>query len=100
MNVNDFAKYVIDNMHRATLANAMNISEKIDNEEYYTFKDFVNSVNAYVSDALQNNKICNIQAYKILGNMDKYAKMYDSDIKYNKRMIIDNMIIELWECYQ
>ena len=72
MNVTDFAKYVIDNMHRATLANAMNIAEKIDNEEYYAFKDFTDNVNTYVSNALQDDKINNMQAYKILGCIDKY----------------------------
>lgn len=100
MTVIEFGKYVVDNMHRATLANAMNIADKIDNDEFYTFHDFVDAVNQSVSQSLSENKIDRIKAYKILVAVDKYTKMYDSETKYNTRMVIDNLIISIWECYQ
>lgn len=100
MTVSEFGKYVIDNMHRATLSNAMNIADKIDNEQFYTFHDFTNAINECVSKSLLESKIDCIKVYKILVAVDKYTKMYNSDVKYNHKMIIDNLIIEIWECYQ
>ena len=41
MNVQEFAKYVITNMHRATLSNALNISTKLDTEGFYKFNEFL-----------------------------------------------------------
>ena len=99
MNVEEFAKFVINNMTRATLSNALNICVKLDNDEYYKFTDFINAIYAYISDILNtDNKNIEInKIYEILVVSNKYLKMYESNIKYNKNMIIDCYIIDLWE---
>lgn len=104
MGVDDFAKYVILNMSRATLANAFNISSKIygDKAQYDTV-EFLHSVDSYVRYALVNNKIDDMQAYKILIATDKCLNRFDEEsngIKYNKQMVVDDFITEVWECYQ
>ena len=97
MNVSDFAKYVIDNLHRASLSNALNISSKLDNDEYYTFVDFVDNIIAYVNSRLADKNIDTFEAYNILIYSNNWLKMYKSEFNYNKDMIIDNYIIDLWE---
>ena len=39
MTVKEFAKYTIDNLSRASLVNAFNISEKLDNPNFYELND-------------------------------------------------------------
>ena len=58
MTVKDFAKYVIDNMSRASLANSLNIATKLDNPEYYGFIEFLNEMEYdYLFDIDDTNKI-------------------------------------------
>ena len=97
MEVKDFAKYVIDNMHRASLANALNIPNKLDTEGYYKFEEFVNNIVNYINESLSNNHIDKTEAYNILIYSNDWLKMYKSEFNYNKQMIIDNYIIDLWE---
>lgn len=97
MTVSDFAKYVIDNMHRASLANALNISLKLDNDDYYKFTDFVDNVVEYVNKRLSEKTIDQFEAYNVLVASNDWLKMYKSEFNYNKDMIIDNYIIDLWE---
>lgn len=99
MNVDEFAKFVINNMTRATLSNALNICTKLDNDEYYKFTDFVKAIYSYVSNILStnNNNIDINKIYSVLVSSNKYLTMYESDINYNKNMLIDSYIIDLWE---
>ena len=49
MTLEDFAKYVIDNMSRATLQNALKITERLSLEESndkYNIADFCNSLDS------------------------------------------------------
>ena len=55
MTVKDFAKYVIDNMSRASLANSLNIATKLDNPEYYSFIEFLNEIVSYVNELLKEH---------------------------------------------
>lgn len=96
MTVGDFAKYVVDNMHRATLSNAMNIADKLDNPDYYQLVDFAKNIDSYIGDVSVETRLGKIIVCKILVATDDCLKHYMSDIKYNKRMIIDNYIIEIW----
>lgn len=96
MTVEKFAQYVINNLNRATLANAMNIADKLDNPDYYDFQEFNNYVMQYLSvqdiiNFLGKERIC-----KILTACYDAVKAYNSEFKYNKRMIIDDYIIKLW----
>lgn len=96
MTVSEFAKYVVDNMHRATLSNAMNIADKLDNTDFYQLVDFAENINKYVGDVVVEKRIGKITAYKILVATYDCLKHYNSEMKYNKRMIIDNYIIDIW----
>lgn len=100
MTVSDFAKYVVDNMHRATLANALNIANKLDNPDYYSFTEFVKCLNDYVTQLATDNLIDTLKCSKILVVSSDSLLAYNSNIKYNKMMIIDNYIIDLWRIFQ
>ena len=52
----DFSKYVIDNMHRATLVNALNVSNKLNNGDY-DVNEFINNSLTYISELLTHGKI-------------------------------------------
>ena len=99
MTVNDFAKYVIDNMRRASLANALNIANKLDNPEYYAFPEFVECMNDYVAQLVANGKMDAIRSSKILVASSEALSAYKSTNKYNKLMIIDNFIINVWKSF-
>ena len=53
MDVVEYAKYVINNMSRATIGNALNISNKFSNE--YDFKEFLVSISKYLETLLATN---------------------------------------------
>lgn len=96
MNVKEFSKYVIDNLHRATLSNALNIAVKIDNPEFYTFNDFVSNLQIYVTQLLKDKKLDDLKCYALLVTLDKSYKLYNSSTKYNKSFIIDDLLISMW----
>ena len=100
MTVSDFAKYVVDNMHRATLANALNIANKLDNPDYYSFTEFVKCLNDYITQLATDNSIDALKCSKILVASSDSLLAYNSSVKYNKMMIIDNYIIDLWRIFQ
>ena len=99
MNTKEFAKYVIDNIGRATLGNSLKIADKIDNVDFYSFEDYVKETNEYVSKVLVENKLPNIKCYHILSILDTYYKKYVAlkEKKYNKTFIINDLIIDLWK---
>ena len=97
MSVQQFSAYVIENMHRATLANALNIADKLDNADYYSFTDFTQSITVYVAGAEVARRIGNVKMCRIVALIYDIMNKYNSDIKYNKRMLIDNFIISLWQ---
>ena len=96
MTVEKFAQYVINNLNRATLANAMNIADKLDNPDYYNFQEFNNYVLQYLNTQDVVNFLGREKTYKILYACYDAVKAYNSEFKYNKRMIIDDYIIKLW----
>ena len=96
MSVEKFAQYVINNLNRATLANAMNIADKLDNPDYYEFQEFNNYIMQYVGTESILNFLGKAKVYKILSACYDAVKAYNSEFKYNKRMIIDDYIIKLW----
>ena len=97
MTVKEFSKYTIDNLSRASLVNAFNISEKLDNPDYYKLEDFIKNCINYISELQSNMKINSKKASKLLVALYNCEKNYNSEFKYNKKMVIDNLIIEMWE---
>lgn len=92
----DFSKYVIDNMHRATLVNALNVSNKLNNGDY-DVNEFINNSLAYISELLSNGKISFEMASRLSVAFYNCKKDYNSEFNYSKYMIINNLIIRLWE---
>lgn len=91
----DFAKYMVDNIGRATLANAFNITDKFVSKTY-DFMEFLQYVDNYVSDKLTscNNKVI---YYKIAVATNKARTMASSENKYNFTMIVDEFVCSVWE---
>lgn len=100
MTVKEFAKYVIDNLHRASLVNAFNIGDKLDNPNYYSLEDFIHECILYLTDSLVSTKLKPIITCKLLSALFNCEKAIDSEYKFNRRMVIDNLIIEMWEAYE
>ena len=95
MTVKEFARYVLTNMGRATVSNAMNITNKLDKE--YSFEDFLQAIIDCVNEQLSTVKPNSEVASRVLVASYNARKKYNSDIKYNKQMIIDQFILDLWE---
>lgn len=95
MEVNEFAKFVIDNMHKATVGNALNIALKLDNPEYYAFDSFLIELEKYCTTILQDGFNKN-KCYSIFTLINNTLNKYNSPIKYNKTFIINDFIIDLW----
>lgn len=95
MTLEEFSKYVIDNMTRATVGNALNISLRI-NGSGYQFVDFIKGVETYIADCIVKNKLTKDKCYGIFYICNKYLKQYNSTFNYNKEYIINDFIIDLW----
>lgn len=94
MNVGEYAKYVVNNMGRATLGNALNIATKFVSE--YDFTEFLTSINEYIGVALTSNLLPKDKCYNILYLSNKASKMLKSEFRYNKSFIIDDFIVDMW----
>lgn len=97
MTVEEFAKYVINNLGRASLVNALNISEKLDNPKFYSVNSFILACVNYLLELQNSSKIIPKKCSRLLVALYNCEKNYNSEIKYNKKMVIDNLIIEMWE---
>lgn len=95
MTINDYARYVLNNIGRATLSNAMKITEKLDTT--YSFKDFLLSIQSYTTQTINENRFDTNVVYGILYVTNKALTKYTSSIKYTKSFIISDYIIDLWK---
>ena len=95
MDIKDYSKYVLDNMNRATLGNALNIALKFNSE--YKFENFIDNIIIQCKFEILENKHDDDKYYKILGIAYNSLKYYKSSINYNKSFIIDDFIIDLWK---
>lgn len=94
MDIDSYAKYVINNMNRATLGNALNIVNKFNNT--YNFIDFLTSIDSYILEILSNNLLEKGKCYNILYLTSNARKMYSSKFNYNKNFIMDDFIVGIW----
>lgn len=97
MTVKDFSKYTVDNMHKASAPNALKIATRISPGGEYDLTEFINGIVDYVNTLLSSGKIGKIKAYKVLIASDKCLEAFNAPFRYDKTMIIDNYIIDLWE---
>jgi hypothetical protein len=84
MTVKEFSKYVIDNLNRASLVNAFNIAEKLDNPNYYSLEDFVHECVLYLTDSLVSVKLKPTIACKLLSALFNCEKAINSEYKFNR----------------
>ena len=89
MSVQEFAKYVLDNIGRATLVNSFNIINKLVVEDGYPFTEFVESIRSQLKVGGEKEMRIAIACTDAL--------CHYGDTKYNKQMVIDNFIISVWE---
>ena len=100
MSNKDFAKYVIDNIGRASLVNALNITNSFTAENSsYDFVEFLKEIQVYASILCQNMRLSSDKMYKIIFISVTALENYQSDFNYNKTMLIDTFIIKLWEIF-
>lgn len=93
----EYAKYVMQNLGRATRGNAVKIVDKLGDGNEYNFLEFVDNIEKYVSANLSSaNPSSNISLWVMVAVNSARAR-YNSNVNYNKRMIVDNFIIDLWE---
>lgn len=95
MDCKDYAAFVINNMYRASLSNALNISHVLVNEQKYDICEFVENIIEFVESKLPNELNKDV-VYSIVLASNKFLKKYRSDVKYNVLMLVDNLIIEFW----
>ena len=96
MNIGDFTKYVIDNMHRATLVNSLNVSKKLI-DGVYDVNEFIKISLEYISELLSSNKMSPEIASRLSVAFYDCRKDYNSDFNYNKSMLLNDLIINMWE---
>ena len=94
MEIYDYAKYIINNITRATIGNALKISDKIDST--YKFIDLINNICKYIDELILNNRLEKEKCYSIYYIINKYTKLYNSQFS-TKKYIINDFIIDLWK---
>lgn len=93
----DYAKYIINNINRAVIGNALQIGNKIDTQDGYAFTELLNNIQDYLVELLSQNKIDKDKCYSIFYIVKESLKKYNSNFKYVKKYIINDFIIELWK---
>jgi hypothetical protein len=97
MTLDEYAKYIVDNMGRATLTNALTISSKFDTE--YNFNDLLISMQKYISTLIDNDKFNKDKCYNLFSAISQSLKKYRSNVKYNKLFIYNDFIIDIWRIF-
>ncbi len=98
MNVEEYAKYVMQNLGRATRGNAIKIVDRLGEGNDYDFLEFVDNIEKYVSANLSSSAPSSNISLTIMIAVNSARLRYSSNnARYNKRMVIDNFILDLWE---
>lgn len=96
MTTKEFSKYFIDNIGRATLVNALNVSDKLNNGDY-DIDEFIKECIDYISNLQTTCKFTLEKSSKMLTAFFSCNKDLNSEFKYNKFMILNNLVISIWE---
>ena len=98
MSVEEYAKYVMQNLGCATRGNAVKIVDRLGEGNDYDFLEFVGNVEKYVSANLSSSNPSSEKSLLIILAVNSARVRYMSNnARYNKRMVIDNFILDLWE---
>lgn len=96
MTTKEFSKYFIDNIGRATLVNALNVSDKLYNNDY-DVKEFIEECIGYISNLQTSCRIPLEKSSKMLVAFYNCNKDLNSEFNYNKLMVLNDLIISIWE---
>lgn len=102
-NAKEYAIYTVDNMHRASLANALNIAKSLTpvGSADYSIDEYLDSMDEYVTNLVSSGKMAKIKACRILVEIaDCKKKLVEQKSDFGKTMHIDTFIIKLWRAYQ
>jgi len=95
MDVVDFSKYVVNNLNRATLSNALNITNTVISSKY-NLEEFVNNIIKYSIELGQQDKLNYNLVYNILFYSNKCLETLKNKGSLTDTMILDDYIIEIW----
>ena len=95
--VEQYAKYVIDNIHRATLVNSLRIPEKL---KLFDMNDFIDCSMKYISELVSSGKLDNEKASRASVAFYNCRNDLNSKFNYNKTMVVNDLIINLWEIFK
>ena len=85
------------NQIRSCTFNLIEVSSEGEPENVYA--ELVKSINDYTGELIATSKIDKIIAYKIIIICKDALDKYNSSFNYNKKMIIDDFVIRLWETF-
>lgn len=97
MTIEEYAKYVMQNIGRATRGNAIRIVDKLGDDNEYPFLDFVACIENYVNEQLSSSQPDSNRGFYVLVAVRRAKIRYTSNNTPNKRMVIDNFILDLWD---
>lgn len=95
MDVVDFSKYVVNNLNRATLSNALNITNTVMSSKY-NLEEFISNIIKYSIELGQQNKLNYNLVYSILFYSNKCLETLKNKGSLTDTMILDDYIIEIW----
>lgn len=95
MDVVDFSKYVVNNLNRATLSNALNITNTVISSKY-NLEEFISNIIKYSIELGQQNKLNYNLVYNILFYSNKCLETLKNKGSLTDIMILDDYIIEIW----
>ena len=97
MNELEFAKYTLDNMARATLVNALSISDKFKGQQAYDLDTYIISLEKYICTYIKDNVFNAYQANQLFAAIYTYKSKIASNFNYNNAILLDDLIIAIWE---
>ena len=96
----EYARYVIDNINRASMANTLNIVKSLCGEKAtYDPKEFLESVIKVLGDIVVFGNLGTKKTYEIVVLAQKALDSLESD-KHKLQMVIDEFILKLWKIRQ
>lgn len=94
MDINEYAKFVLDNIGKARAGNVLNISDKVLGDGR-TAKDFVEAMYKAIAEA-DIGSVDSDKYFKILKIINEANTKINEGFKFNEQMIMDKMIIGIW----
>ena len=98
MDIQSYAEYVLENLSRATLVNALNITTKLGRGNgKFEVNDFCDSISSCATKKLESGKLGAIVAYRIFIACSDCKAEFATANPRSMQMVLDDLIIKLWE---